>query len=51
MAGGGCARWTSDEADEWRRQTGWLIGCNYVPAYASNQIEMWAANTFELGGD
>jgi hypothetical protein len=26
---------------------GWLIGCNYVPAYASNQIEMWAAETFD----
>ena len=50
MAGGsGRARWTAEAAAAWRDRIGWLIGCNYVPAYASNQIEMWAADTFDVG--
>src|SRR5437899_945679 len=39
--------WSSERACEWRRRVGWLIGCNYVPAYACNQIELWSAATFD----
>ena len=29
------------------RQQRWLIGCNYIPTNAINQIEMWQADTFD----
>jgi hypothetical protein len=45
----GSARWTQEQAEAWRARVGWLIGCNYTPAYACNQIEMWAETTFDAG--
>ncbi len=39
--------WTPERAADWQRRTGWLIGCNYTPAYAANQIELWSAETFD----
>lgn len=41
-------RWTEDQAKEWSARTGWLVGANYGPAYAINQLEMWQAETFDL---
>ena len=29
-------------------QTGWLVGCNFAPSTAINQLEMWQADTFDL---
>lgn len=26
---------------------GWIVGCDYVPSTAINQIEMWQAETFD----
>lgn len=41
-------RWTSQKANDWyQQQGGWLIGCNYTPAYAINQLEFWQAETFD----
>src|SRR5688572_18076471 len=52
MATQGCQfsrqRWTAEQANEWHRKTPWLVGCNYGPAYAINQLEMWQADTFDL---
>jgi len=39
-------RWTPAEAQAWQQRTGWLVGCNYAPRYAINQLEMWQADTF-----
>lgn len=39
-------RWSIDEAWRWYRNFGWVIGCNFVPSYAVNQIEMWNEDTF-----
>ena len=39
-------RWTPERANLWYASQPWLTGSNYVPADASNQIEMWQANTF-----
>jgi hypothetical protein len=48
MAGDGTHdRWSFERAAEWRRRTGWLVGCNYTPAYASNQIECWSRELFD----
>lgn len=41
------ATWTPERAWDWRRRVGWLVGCNYTPASACNQIEMWSAATFD----
>lgn len=40
------ARWSEKEANDWFAKQPWLVGANYVPAHASNQIEMWQAETF-----
>ena len=39
-------RWTEKKANDWYDKQPWLVGANYVPAHASNQIEMWQAETF-----
>ena len=38
--------WTADKANAWYAQQRWLIGSNYIPAEAINQLEMWQADTF-----
>jgi hypothetical protein len=40
-------RWTKAEADAWQGRTPWLVGCNYIPSTAINQLEMWQADTFD----
>src|ERR1700693_1631956 len=39
-------RWTEKAANAWYAQQPWLVGSNYTPAYAINEIEMWQASTF-----
>jgi Cellulase (glycosyl hydrolase family 5) len=41
-------RWSTERASSWANEKGWLVGCNYTPAYAVNQIEFWAASTFDI---
>jgi len=40
-------QWTPQEAQQWNEKAGWLVGANYAPAYAINQLEMWQADTFD----
>lgn len=40
-------RMTRTEAARWYRGQPWLVGSNYVPATAINQLEMWQADTFD----
>ena len=40
-------KWSEDKAAEWYAKQPWLVGSNYIPAYASNQLEMWQAETFD----
>jgi hypothetical protein len=40
-------RWTEAEADAWYAKQPWLVGSNYLPAYAINQLEMWQGDTFD----
>ena len=37
----GTARWREEKANGWYAQQPWLIGSNYVPKSAINQLEMW----------
>lgn len=41
-------RWSPEQAKQWQEKTGWLVGSNFTPAYAINQLEMWQADTFDL---
>ncbi len=41
-------RWTVEQANAWQAKQGWLVGSNYLPAYAINQLEMWQADSFDL---
>ena len=41
-------RWPAARAREWGDNHGWLVGANYVPRYAINQLEHWQADTFDI---
>jgi hypothetical protein len=41
------ARWTPERAQAWGQEVGWLLGCNFTPSTASNQLELWQADTFD----
>ena len=41
-------RWSVQKANSWEKKHGWLVGCNFAPAYAINELEMWQADTFDL---
>jgi hypothetical protein len=38
-------RWSEQKANDWYKQQPWLVGSNYVPATAINELEMWQADT------
>jgi hypothetical protein len=40
-------RWSESVAKKWYARQPWLCGCNYIPATAINQLEMWQADTFD----
>ena len=40
-------RWSEAQANAWYARQGWLVGSNYNPATASNELEMWQAETFD----
>jgi hypothetical protein len=54
--GGGCyvvpprasVQWTADQANTWYAEKPWLVGCNFSPSTAINQLEMWQLDTFDL---
>lgn len=39
-------RWTPAQANAWYARQKWLVGSNYIPADAINQIEMWQEASF-----
>lgn len=41
------ARWTDKTASDWYEQQPWLVGSNYIPATAINELEMWQATSFD----
>ena len=40
-------RWSVEKANLWYDQYPFLVGGNYIPASAINQLEMWQAETFD----
>jgi len=40
-------RWTVKHANKWYAKQPWLVGCNFTPSTAINQLEMWQAATWD----
>jgi endo-1,4-beta-mannosidase len=40
-------RWSEKRASDWYARQPWLVGSNYIPATAINELEMWQAETFD----
>ncbi len=40
-------RWTEKRISDWYSKEGSLLGCNYAPSTAVNQLEMWEPETFD----
>jgi hypothetical protein len=47
VAEAGRDTWTKELANDWYAKQGWLVGCDFVPSTAINQLEMWQAPTFD----
>jgi hypothetical protein len=41
------SRWTEPRAAEWYAKQPWIVGSNYLPASAINELEMWQKDTFD----
>ena len=41
------ARWSEERANAWYAKQPWLVGSNYIPKSAINELEMWQAATFD----
>ncbi|MHC4963082.1 MAG: cellulase family glycosylhydrolase [Planctomycetota bacterium] len=44
---GSRTQWSEQKAWDWYDNQPWMVGCNYLPATACNQLEMWQAETFD----
>ncbi|MCV7227298.1 cellulase family glycosylhydrolase [Mycolicibacterium komossense] len=41
------SRWSAERANAWYQQQGWLVGANYIPSNAINQLEMFGPTTYD----
>jgi len=41
-------QWSTNRADAWYAKQPWLVGSNFIPSTAINELEMWQAGTFDL---
>ncbi|MDN3583134.1 cellulase family glycosylhydrolase [Mucilaginibacter flavus] len=39
--------WSQEKAKTWYAQNQWLVGADFIPSTAINQLEMWQADTFD----
>ena len=47
MGPGGAPRWLAEKANAWYANQPFLVGSNYAPANAINELEMFQAETFD----
>ena len=40
-------RWSKEQAWKWYEEKPWIIGCNFTPSTAINQLEMWQKETYD----
>ena len=38
-------RWSQKRANDWYESQPWLVGSNFIPSTAINELEMWQADT------
>jgi len=43
----GMERWSIEQSRAWQQRTPYLLGANFLPSNAINQLEMWQAATFD----
>jgi hypothetical protein len=41
------SHWSEEKANQWYARQPWLVGSNYIPQSAINQLEMWQEATFD----
>jgi len=41
-------RWPTQQANDWYTHQPFLVGSNFIPSTAINELEMWQADTFDL---
>jgi len=41
-------QWPEAKANHWYAEQPWLVGSNFIPSTAINELEMWQADTFDL---
>lgn len=39
--------WTAAQANNWYKKQPWLVGADFLPSTAINQLELWQAQTFD----
>src|SRR4026207_1381771 len=39
--------WSVQQANDWYSKQGWLVGADFLPSTAINQLEMWQAETYD----
>jgi hypothetical protein len=47
LAAGQDNRWSEDKANAWYARQPWLVGANFIPSDAINELEMWQPGTFD----
>ena len=45
--GGKEHKWKVPKAQDWYRQQPWMVGCNFLPSTAINQVEMFQPETYD----
>jgi len=40
-------RWTVQKAKQWYGEQPWMVGCNFLPSTAINQVEMFQPDTYD----
>lgn len=40
-------RWSEKRVNQWHSDFGWIVGCNFLPSTAINQLEMFQAETYD----
>jgi hypothetical protein len=40
-------RWSEEKARTWYQSQPWIVGSNFIPVSAINELEMWQADTFD----
>lgn len=41
-------QWSVEKANQWYASQSWIVGCNFLPSTAVNDVEMWQSESFDL---